>query len=241
MITLALDSCFDACSAALASEDGVVLASAFEPMTMGHAERLVPMITEVIDRARIGFSEVDRVAVTIGPGTFTGTRIGVAAARGLALALDKELIGETSLAVMAETIADDLAEEGEASLSGHEILIATDARRDEVYCQLFRAEGVSELGEPRVVSPAEAASMINPDNRCTLAGSGAPSVAAAAAEIGLAVSTRRPELLPDAAFLARRVSCNRHSEQATKRVAPLYLRPADAKPQSGKSIPRVSP
>lgn len=240
MIILALDSCFDACSAALASKTGGILASVCEPMATGHAERLVPMVSEIVANAGLEFNDIDRIAVTYGPGTFTGTRIGVATARAFALALDKELIGETSLAVMAEAIAHDISEGDGSALGEQDILIATDARRDEVYCQLFSASGVRGYGPPSVLAPDEAAAMINPGRPCILAGSGASSIKAAADAAGLQTTTRRPDLLPDAAFLARRIAANRQSAPITDRIAPLYLRPADAKPQSGKAIPRVS-
>ncbi len=241
MIILALDSCFDACSAALASKTGAILASVCEPMATGHAEQLVPMVNHIVAKAGLEFSDIDRIAVTYGPGTFTGTRIGVAAARAFALALDKELVGETSLAVMAEAISFEIAsKDGGGALDAQDILIATDARRDEVYCQLFEGSGVRAYGPPCVTSPAEAAAMIRPGRHCILAGSGAPSIEAAAVAAGLQTTTLRPDLLPDAAFLARRVAANRQSAPTSERIAPLYLRPADAKPQSGKSIPRVS-
>ncbi len=140
MNILAFDTCFDACSACVArTGDGVVevLASALERFETGHAERLVPMIDEVMARAGVAFADIDRLAVTVGPGTFTGTRIGIAAARGLALATGIPVVGASSLAVMAEVAARELG----PRKAGEDLLVAVDARRGEVYVQLFGANG----------------------------------------------------------------------------------------------------
>lgn len=97
---LALDTCLSRCSAAVLAGDRV-LAQASEPMQRGHAERLAPMVQEVMAGADLAFGALHRLAVTIGPGSFTGMRAGLAFARGLALALDKEVIGLSSLEVLA--------------------------------------------------------------------------------------------------------------------------------------------
>ncbi|MEQ8823559.1 MAG: tRNA (adenosine(37)-N6)-threonylcarbamoyltransferase complex dimerization subunit type 1 TsaB [Filomicrobium sp.] len=241
MITLALDSCYDACSAALASKDGVILASAFEPMSMGHAERLVPMVDDIVSEAGIAYSDIGTIAVTNGPGTFTGTRIGVAAARAFALALEKPLIGETSLAVMAEVIAADLPTKSSEDLDDVNILVATDARRGEVYAQLFQAAGIKARTDPMVITPADAAEMLNEGASTILAGSGAESIAATKQSPNGKIRLGPVDLLPNAANLAIRVAQGRTLAEPSQKIAPLYLRPADAKPQSGKSIPRISP
>src|ERR1044072_1264149 len=105
MNVLAFDTCFDACSVCVAQsrDEGIVeLASALERFETGHAERLIPMIEEVMRDAGVAFEAIDRVAGTLGPGTFTGMRIGIAAARGLALSTGIATVGVSSLAVMAE-------------------------------------------------------------------------------------------------------------------------------------------
>ena len=88
-----------------------LLREAYEPRATGHAERLFPMIAEVMDGAGLAFSAIDRIAVTLGPGTFTGVRVGIAAARALALATGKPVVAMTSLAVMAHR-AEDAARGG---------------------------------------------------------------------------------------------------------------------------------
>jgi tRNA threonylcarbamoyladenosine biosynthesis protein TsaB len=232
MTILAFDTCFDACSVALLPGGNGPIVSRFEAMSTGHAERLVPMIGEVVEQSGLAFERIDRIAVTVGPGTFTGTRIGVAAARALALALDRPVVAETSLSVMAEELADEFA--AGAAPAEQEILIAMDARRDEVYCQLFR--GREALTVPAVLPPRTAAALGQAEIALTAAGSAAEAIAAAARELGRPVQAMRGDLLPSALYLAKRAALR---PAGTDAVAPLYLRPADAKPQIGKSIPRT--
>lgn len=238
MIVLALETCFDACSAAVFDDAADRLVARFEPMATGQAERLVPMISEVMDEAGTRFDELDAIAVTFGPGTFTGMRIGVAAARSLALATGRPLLTTTSLAVIAQE-ARTLAP---ASLCGADILVAMDARRDEVYVQSFRN------GEPLaapVVEPPLAALRnwvgTRPPDRpeaLIVAGTASDAIAEEAKKLGIGNLSISPVRLPSAACLARlapQLSSEGHN------VSPLYLRPADAKPQIGKSIARVTP
>src|SRR5258708_11215382 len=99
---LAIETALEACSAAVRDverEDGVTSGSL--PMVRGHAEALVPLIAAVMSEANVGFAELDRIAVTVGPGSFTGLRVGVAAARGIALATGKPAVGVTTLAALA--------------------------------------------------------------------------------------------------------------------------------------------
>ncbi len=235
MNILGFDTCFDACSVALECGGEGCVASRFEPMATGHAERLVLMISEVMAEAGLPFDAVDRLAVTCGPGTFTGTRIAVAAARALALATGKPLVAATSLWVMAEEVAESLKHSDEDS---PDILVATDARRGEVYVQHFRAG--APLCDAAVLSPQAAADLLSHGGPAVVAGSGAIAVADAAGTRDGSSNLRalRRDLVPDARFLARlavRLDDNGRS------VSPLYLRPADAKPQTGKSMLRVTP
>ncbi len=127
MKILAVDTALGACSAALL-DDERVLAHRFEPMDRGHAERLAPMVEEIVREANTDFASLDRLAVTTGPGTFTGQRVGLAFMRGLRVALHRPLIGITTLAAMA---AQAKAETG-APLA----IPLHDARRDEVYVEI---------------------------------------------------------------------------------------------------------
>ncbi|MBU1212686.1 MAG: tRNA (adenosine(37)-N6)-threonylcarbamoyltransferase complex dimerization subunit type 1 TsaB [Alphaproteobacteria bacterium] len=241
MNILGLDTCFDACSVALVRADEGCVASRFEPMATGHAERLIPMIGEVMAEAGLDFAALDRIAVTYGPGTFTGTRIALAAARSLGLATGKPIVGATSLWVMAEGVAREFCDENSGAAADDrpahfpDILIATDARRDEVYVQHF-SRG-APLGDPAVLSPLQVAQRLPQGCTVIVAGSGAEAVAAAAGNRqSIDLRVIRPDLLPDARFLA---SLALRLDSAPRPVSPLYLRPADAKPQAGKSIPRA--
>jgi tRNA threonylcarbamoyl adenosine modification protein YeaZ len=101
MNILALDTSMGACSAALLRCDGEVFARA-ETMTRGHAEALMPMVAQVMDESGVAFAALDRIAATTGPGSFTGVRIAISAARGLALVTGAKLFGIDSLTVMAK-------------------------------------------------------------------------------------------------------------------------------------------
>ncbi len=233
MNVLAFDTCFDACSACVARSDGdgaVELAGALERFETGHAERLIPMIEEVMRAAGVTFEDIDRLAVTVGPGTFTGTRIGVAAARSLALATGIAIVGASSLAVMAQVARRELG----ALPQDADLAVAVDARRGQAYVQLFGASALEPKTPPQLLA-IEDASRIG-DGPLIVVGSAAEAVAAAAARAGRGVTALLPHLLPDAAALAR-MAFKLPASQAP--LAPLYLRPPDAKPQDGKSIARA--
>ena len=232
MIVLAFDTCFDACSVCVAQsrETGIVeLASALERFETGHAERLVPMIEEAMRNAGVAFEAIDRVAVTIGPGTFTGTRIGVAAARGIALSTGIATVGVSSLAVMAELARRELGDLPKDA----DLAVAVDARRGQAYAQLFSASGLDAKSPPQLLT-IEAASRLG-DRSLIVVGSAAEAVAATA-DGARNVMAKLPNLLPDAAALARMAFALPASQAS---LVPLYLRPPDAKPQEGKAIARV--
>ncbi|MEC8200622.1 MAG: tRNA (adenosine(37)-N6)-threonylcarbamoyltransferase complex dimerization subunit type 1 TsaB, partial [Pseudomonadota bacterium] len=127
---LALDSATSACSVAVL-QDGEIKAHSYEEMSRGQAEALVPMIADTMSTAGLAFEDLDAIGVTVGPGAFTGVRIGLSTAQFLALASGKPLIGATTL----ETV---LVAQGEA----HEpILVALDTKRTDIYVQLFAAGG----------------------------------------------------------------------------------------------------
>lgn len=234
MNILAFDTCFDACSACVARDSGAaveVLAAALERFETGHAERLVPMVDEVMAGARVRFADIDRIAVTLGPGTFTGTRIGIAAARGLALTSGIEVVGASSLAVMAEVAVRELG----LQPAGHDLVVVVDARRGEVYAQSFGADA-RDARSPPLLLPIEDAARLGQGRALVLVGSGAAAVAEAAERAGRSAEARLADLLPDATALAALATSLNPGELP---LAPLYLRPPDAKPQAGKSIARA--
>src|SRR6266850_7260233 len=130
MRVLAIDTALGACAAAvLDSERGAILASEQLAMVRGHAEAVMPLIARVMDAGRCEFADLDRIAVTVGPGSFTGLRVGIAAARGIALAAGKPAIGLSTLAgFAAPLIADD---------DSTQVAAAIDARHEQVYLQVF--------------------------------------------------------------------------------------------------------
>src|SRR4030088_3297154 len=148
MRVLAIDCALDACAAAVFDSDtGIVIASQTRIMLRGHAEALMPLIARVMDEAEIEFGELDRIAVTVGPGSFTGLRVGISAARGIALAAAKPAIGLTTLAGLA---APHIAEDDTTP-----VVAAIDARHDHVYMQVFGAGGRTLLA-PRIAPLREA-------------------------------------------------------------------------------------
>lgn len=221
MNILALDTCFDACS--VAAGRGVrslapIISFAFEPMQKGHAERLMPLVEKVMAEAHMAFGALDRIAVTMGPGTFTGTRICVSAARALALATGAQIVSLSSLRLMAMSPAIPAAPTAR-------IAIATDARRGEVYLEVFDRHSMATVVEAQCVAIEEASSLLG-NGPIVIAGSGGGDLAAAAHKRGIEATAILPDLLPDA--LDMLFSAGEARVSAT--VKPLYLRPPDAKP-----------
>src|SRR5213079_2002136 len=147
MRVLAIDTALEACSAAVLDPGGGITASESLAMTRGHAETLMPLIARVMSGAGVEFAQLDRIAVTTGPGSFTGLRVGISAARGIALAAGKPAIGLSTLAgLTAPYIAAD---------DSMPVVAAIDARHDNVYLQVFGPSGRT-LVPPRIASLREA-------------------------------------------------------------------------------------
>jgi tRNA threonylcarbamoyladenosine biosynthesis protein TsaB len=148
MLILAIDTALDACAAAvLDTEAGDLIARESEAMKRGHAEALMPLIGRVIAQSGVAFAALDRIAVTTGPGSFTGLRVGLSAARGIALAAGKPVVGVTTLTAYAAPI---VSQNGE-----HPVVAAIDARHDQVYFQVVSGNGNSLIW-PRVAPIEEA-------------------------------------------------------------------------------------
>jgi tRNA threonylcarbamoyladenosine biosynthesis protein TsaB len=202
----------------LDTEAGKMIAQESLAMKRGHAEALMPLIGRVIKASGLGFANLDRIAVTTGPGSFTGLRVGLSAARGIALAADKPVVGLTTLAAYA---APDVNRGGE-----HPVISAIDARHDHVYLQVVAGNG-SPLLWPRVAPIAEA---------LDAARFGAPNLVGNAAGI---LAERWPadaakpnrvdaQPAPDIAWVGW-LGAAVTPETAPPR--PYYLRAPDAKPQ----------
>ena len=214
MKVLAFDTTTDACSAALWVDDKVA-ARRFEKLARGHVARLVPMVMEVMDDAAIGFADLDMIAVTQGPGTFTGVRIGLSTARGFAVATGLPVAGFSTLEVLANGVAN-------ADRKGHGVIAAMDARRGQIYRQVFD-EDLSAMTEPAVVDRADLAV---PAGSWVVTGSGSDAYAGVTA-----VVPNHGAELPDASVLAA-LAARRYGTDGVplprQLPAPLYLRAPDA-------------
>jgi len=218
MLILAIDTALDACAAAvLDTGSGKMSAQASQAMKRGHAEALMPLIASVMKEAGLPFAALDRIAVTTGPGSFTGLRVGLSAARGIALAAGKPVVGLTTLSAYAAPVVSEDA--------GHPIISAIDARHDQVYFQVVGGDG-SPLVEPQVAPVAEA-----------LAASrfGAPHLVGNAAQM---LAERWPsdapppvkvdaQPAPDISWVAWLGAA---ADPSAAPARPFYLRAPDAKP-----------
>jgi tRNA threonylcarbamoyladenosine biosynthesis protein TsaB len=204
---LAVDTALGACSVAVL-EGEKPLAHRFAEMARGHAEALAPMAREAMMEAGVVFGALDRLAVTTGPGTFTGQRVGLAFMRGLRLALKRPLTGVTTLEAMA------------AATQNPRAAAIHDAKRDEAYL-LLRENGETVLA-PTVLPFMEAIEKIRAFGACALAGTGAQ---AAHEKLGASFPLTAIRQ-PDALWVARLA---RGRPSADTPPAPLYLRAPDAK------------
>jgi tRNA threonylcarbamoyladenosine biosynthesis protein TsaB len=225
MRVLAIDTALGACSVAVFESDaGIFLARESLPMARGHAEALMPLVARVMDAAGIEFADLHRVAVTVGPGSFTGLRVGIAAARGIGLAASKPVVGVSTLAAFA---APSIAISRAST-----VVTAVDARHGRVFLQVFGSAG-GTLDGPRLAPIAEAARPA--DGIVHVVGSAADLVAAAWPSEGPPPTLVEAEAAPDIEWVAR-LGVRADPQHAPPR--PLYLRPPDAQPQDAARLPR---
>ncbi len=225
MRVLAIDTALAACSAAvLDTEHGGIVASESLPMMRGHAEALIPLLARVMERSGMGFPDIDRVVVTTGPGSFTGLRVGISAARGIARAAKKPAVGLSTLAAYAapHITADNTVP----------VVSAIDARHEHVYLQVFGPGGRSST--PRLATLREAAHAASP-SPAWIVGSAAQSVADAVAKTNAAPASVDARAAPDIAWVAR-MGATLPEGQSPPR--PQYLRAPDAQPQYAAQLPR---
>ena len=217
-VLLAIDTAGERCAACvLDAGTDRILARADPPIGRGHAERLFGIIDGVLAQADLAYGDLGRIAVTVGPGSFTGIRVGVAAARGLALALAVPAVGVTTL----EALAAAGAQHPESP-----VLAVQDAKRGEVYAALFDAGGFV-LGSACALRPGDLDAFcapIPPNETLRLVGSGLEIASQALAGRRLAPD---PSAAVDIAAVAR-IAARRTPGEPPR---PLYLRGADAKPQ----------
>jgi len=187
----------------------------------GHAEHLMAVIAEALQASATDYADLGAIAVSVGPGSFTGLRVGVSTARGLALALKIPAIGVTTL--------EALAAEAAAAFPGRTVLAALDAGREEIHAVLYDEMSALTYG-PAVTTLADATTMAT-ENASVLAGTAAMQIATSAGrvfDIGPQTATA------DIATYARLAAAKGEGE----RPKPLYLRGADAKPQAGFILSR---
>ena len=214
MLILAIDTALSATTVVVA-RDGRVLAARCNPMERGHQERAAVLVAEAMAEAGVAFQALDRIGVTLGPGSFTGVRVGLALAKGLALAWDTPLVGVGSLQALAASVGATGA-----------TAAAIDARRERVYLQLFK-DGAA-LCEPDVVEIEVARATIRalrlgpqPGDALTLVGSGSSLIGEAAPGARMeSVAYPSPEALAQLTISATLPPVP---------PSPFYLRGPDAK------------
>jgi tRNA threonylcarbamoyl adenosine modification protein YeaZ len=226
MRVLAIDTALAACSAAvLDTGDGGIVASESVPMTRGHAEALMPLLVQLMQGAGMDFRDIDRVVVTTGPGSFTGLRVGISAARGIALAAGKPAVGLSTLAAYA---APHMATDETVP-----VVAAIDARHAHVYLQVFGPGGRTHTA-PRLSPLAEAVRAVAAARSC-IVGSAAQSVAAGLSYLDPSPTAVDARPAPDIAWVARMGAVVPEGKSPPK---PQYLRAPDAQPQNAAQLPR---
>jgi tRNA threonylcarbamoyladenosine biosynthesis protein TsaB len=222
MRILGFDTATNACSAAV-MRDGRVVARRLETMTRGHAERLMPMILEVMEEAGEDFSGLDALAVTNGPGAFTGLRIGLAAARGLALASGLPCLAVTTLEAVAAAVP-------QAERKNRLILVALDAKRADIYAQTF-APDLAPTGEPGALLPDALPALLAASGKgrhrhpVVVVGDAAGRALAALEAAGITATHSTAPGIPDAAVVAELAAARWTRGATISKPRPLYLRP----------------
>ena len=218
MLLLALDSATSICSAAVCDCAGLILGHRRGDPTPDQADRLIELIDTMLRDAGLGYGALDVIAVNHGPGSFTGIRAGVAAARGLALAAARPVIAVNSL----ETLAAAVGPQSAGTIVG-----ALDARRGQIYVQIF-AHDLAALTEPRALAPVDVV-LAGFEPPIRLAGNGAPLLRAALPDH---VPVLQENAEADALGVARRAIARIAGGERPvpgHMVQPMYLRAPDAR------------
>ena len=217
MIVLALDTALASCSVCLFdSERDKVVASESAMLGRGHAEALLPMVERVVAKLDAGWQGIGRFGVVVGPGSYTGLRVGISAARAAALATGRPAVGITTFAAFAAPLV--------AVSEGVAIAVAIDAKHGNVFFQIFSPEGRA-AGEPAALSLELAVERIGGEP-LHLAGSGASLLQAALSRVGRAAKSVIVEAAPDIVSVAK-LTVSAHPRMAP--ADPLYIKGADAR------------
>jgi tRNA threonylcarbamoyl adenosine modification protein YeaZ len=227
MRVLALDTALGSCSACVL-ESGSDRALAIEERRLerGHAEALMPLVASVMERVEGGFSSLSRVAVTVGPGSFTGLRVGLSAARAIGLAARIPVVGVSTLSAYCAGLMR--REQGRA------VAAAIDARHGMVYLQALGADG-SMLASARQCEIAEAVSLLE-GQPVSVTGSGADLLVKQAWAQGLDAVVVETGPGPDIVWVAR---LGLLAEPSAAPPRPLYLKAPDAHPQDNGKVARA--
>lgn len=214
---LAFDCAGNACSAALLVE-GRIAGHRAERRGRGHAERLLPLLEEVLSDAALSWNDIQRFAVTRGPGSFTGVRIGLATARALALASRRPLFALDCFSLYAAMVGERL---GEAKDWGRPLLVAIDSRRKEIFVQSFFPDGT--VDQARTALPEDLAEELR-GTPFLLAGDGSAQLVPHLQEGDFQIVPNCD--MADSRTLAR-WAAQQAEGAATPAARPLYLRPPD--------------
>jgi len=221
MIVLAIDTAGTGCFAAVYdSTNDNVLASAGADIGRGHAEQLLAFIDQALAESGKALSDIDRIAVTVGPGSFTGIRVGVAAARGFALALGVPSVGVSILAALAKSAGE--------KHPGRPVLAAMDAKREELYCQIFEAAGAPRA-EAQIVGLDDARHMF----------AGFDGVICGSATRHLTDAPLPDVAQIDVADIGTVARLGVVADPSLGKPSPLYLRGPDVRPQAGFAVARA--
>jgi len=213
---LALDSAGSACSVAL-WRDGRIAAHRVAEMEHGHAEALIPMVQAVMGEAGMAYSDLDLIAAGTGPGSYTGVRVGLAAARAIASAAGKPLTGVSNFEAILAACAPDVPQ-----------LVALDTRRADLYIQLFAPNGQAE-SPPTIVTEEGLVALFDATDRILVAGDAAQRAANLLTAAGRSAQVHASAHHADARCIAR-VAIERWQREGKTRAAdPIYLRPPDAR------------
>ena len=220
MIVLAIDTAGAACSVALC-RDGAPVSASTEPMTRGQAERLMPLVRSTTGEAGLRLADIDLFAVTIGPGAFTGLRIGLAAAAGMALAAGRPIVGIGNLEASVHAVPLGRS-------AGRTVLAALDSRRAELFAQPFD-EVLNPLAEPACLAPADLAGLVR-DGPVLVTGDAARIAADALSDTGAAAVSVFEAAGPVDPVVVATLAARRADQAGQEAPMPLYLRPPDATP-----------
>lgn len=219
-LTLALDTSAEKCAVAIL-RDGICLDSRHRKMARGHAEALVPMVQAAAAAAAVSLLDVDLVGVAKGPGSFTGLRTGIAAARGFAISSGAPAVGVSSLHAVALGAA-------RSTRSAAEILCVLETRRTDYFAQKFDAGG-NPAGPPGVYDAAGIQALLRED-AILLAGNAAPRLLAELSADNVDITRAPGDGCPDPVDVAALAEAAFDKEGlAPDTLSPLYLRAPEAK------------